>query len=57
MGVRTKFKREMETKMKPILKRELKFLGPMMKKEGLENMIPTGKISNKRDRGKQCIKF
>ncbi|MGX9987587.1 reverse transcriptase domain-containing protein [Soonwooa purpurea] len=48
--------RRMQTKrrlMLDIRKRQLKFLGHVMRKEGLENLILTGRIEGGRDRGKQ----
>ncbi len=44
---------KMETKRKLILnikKRQVKFLGHIMRKEGLENLILTGQIEGKRER-------
>ena len=48
--------RRMQTRRKlklDIRKRQLKFLGHIMRKEGLENLILTGRIEGGRDRGKQ----
>ena len=39
--------------MLDIRKRQLKFLGHIMRKDGLENLILTGWIEGGRDRGKQ----
>lgn len=51
---------KMETKKTLILnirKRELNFLGHIIRKVGLENLILTGQIGSKRDRGKQRITY
>ncbi len=50
----------MQTKRRLILnirKRQLKFLGHIMRKEGLENLILTGRIEGKRDKGNQRVTF
>lgn len=38
-----------------ITKRKLKLLGHIKRKEGLEDLIFTGQIEERKDRGKQCI--
>lgn len=40
-----------------IRRRQLKFLGYIMKKEGLKNLTVTGHIEGKRDKGKQHITY
>jgi ribosomal 50S subunit-associated protein YjgA (DUF615 family) len=40
-----------------IRKRQLEFLGHVMRKEGLENLSVTGKICGKRSRGRQRLTF
>ena len=48
--------RRMQTKrrlMLDIRKRQLKFLGHIMRKKGLKNLILTGRIEEGRDRGKK----
>ena len=39
--------------IKTIRKRQLQFLGHIMRKEGLENLMLTGYIDGKRDKGRQ----
>ena len=43
--------------MKRIRKRQLEFLGHIMRKEKLENLTVTGKIEEKRSRGRQRSTF
>ncbi len=43
--------------MKTIGRRQLKFLGHVLRKEGLENLCLTGKIEGQRARGKQRTKY
>ena len=43
--------------LKAIRKRQLEFLGHVMRKEGLENLSVTGKINGKRSRGRQRITY
>ena len=45
------------TLMKRIRKRQLEFLGHIMRKEKLENLTVTGKIEGKRSRGRQRSTF
>jgi len=40
-----------------IIKRQLKFLGHVLRKDSLENLVLTGKIEGKRDRGRQRMTF
>ena len=43
--------------LKAIRKRQLEFLGHVMRKEGLENLSVTGKINGKRSRGRQRLTY
>jgi len=45
------------TLMKVIRKRQMQFLGHVMRCKGLENLVLTGKIEGKRSRGRQRQKF
>ena len=40
-----------------IRKRQLEFFGHVMRKEEIENLVVTGKINGKRDRGRQRVTF
>ena len=40
-----------------IRKRQLQFLGHVLREEGLENLCLTGKIEGRRDRGRQREKY
>ena len=41
--------------IKNIRKRQLEFLGHILRKDGMENLRMTGFVSGKRSRGRQCI--
>ncbi len=43
--------------LRAIRKRQLEFLGHVMRKEELENLSVTGKISGKRSRGRQKLTY
>ena len=43
--------------VKNIRKRQLEFLGHILKKDGIENLCITGFVDGKRKRGKQRITF
>ena len=43
--------------LKSIRKRQLEFLGHIMRKEGLENLSITGKIDGRRSRGRQRLTY
>ena len=51
---RAKVKRQL---MKVIRKRQMQFLGHIMRCEGMENLVLTGKIEGRRSRGRQRLKF
>ena len=40
-----------------IRQRQLEFFGHLMRKEEIENLVVTGKINGKRDRGRQRVTF
>ena len=43
--------------MKVIRKKQMQFLGHVMRCEGMENLVLTGKLEGKRSRGRQRQKF
>ena len=43
--------------MKTIVKRQQKFVGHIIRKDGLEKLVLSGKIEGKRDRGRQRITY
>lgn len=55
---RTKLQRKMERKIYIlIIKRQLRFLGHIMRKENLKNLIHTGQIEGKWHKENRCIKY
>ena len=45
------------TLIKTIRTRQLKFFGHVMRKQGLEHLVISGKIEGKRDRGRQRMTY
>ena len=45
------------TLMNTIRQRQLNFLGHVMKRRGLENLLVTGKVEGRRARGRQRLKY
>ena len=45
------------TLMKSIRQRQLAFLGHVLRRQGLENLVVTGRIEGRRARGRQRLKY